>query len=33
MFDEGIVDDPDTREDVNGENQPLGNMPDKPARQ
>jgi len=33
MFDEGIVDDSDTREDVSGENQPLGNMPDKPARQ
>ena len=33
MFDEGIVDDGDTREGVDGENQPLGNTPDKPARQ
>ncbi len=33
MFDEGIVDDSDTREGVDGENEPLGNMPDKPSRQ
>jgi len=33
MFDEGIVDDSDTREGVDGENEPLGNMTDKPARQ
>ena len=33
MFDEGIVDDADTREGVDGENQPLGNTPDKPRRQ
>jgi hypothetical protein len=33
MFDEGIVDDNDTREGVDGENEPLGNMTDKPARQ
>ena len=33
MFDEGIVDVNDTREGVDGENQPLGNMTDKPARQ
>lgn len=33
MFDEGIVDDTDTREGVDGENQRLGNTPDKPARQ
>jgi hypothetical protein len=33
MFDEGIVDDADTREGLNSENEPLGNMPDKPARQ
>ena len=33
MFDEGIVDDSDTREGFDGENQPLGNMADKPARQ
>jgi hypothetical protein len=33
MFDEGIVDDSDTREGVNQEDEPLGNMPDKPARQ
>jgi hypothetical protein len=32
-FDEGIVDDSDTREGVNSENEPLGNMPDKPQRQ
>jgi hypothetical protein len=33
MFDEGIVDDADTTEGVDGQNQPLGNMRDKPARQ
>lgn len=33
MFDEGIVDDSDTREGVDGENEPLGNMKDKPQRQ
>ncbi len=33
MFDEGIVDVADTREGLNAENAPLGNMPDKPARQ
>jgi hypothetical protein len=33
MFDEGIVDTDDTREGLNEENAPLGNMPDKPARQ
>jgi hypothetical protein len=33
MFDEGIVDDSDTREGVDGENEPLGNTPDKPQRQ
>lgn len=33
MFDEGIVDSSDIREGLNSENQPLGNMPDKPARQ
>ena len=33
MFDEGIVDDSDTREGLNTEDEPLGNMPDKPARQ
>ena len=33
MFDEGIVDDADAREGLNSENEPLGNMPDKPARQ
>jgi hypothetical protein len=31
MFDEGIVDDADTREGVNKENAPLGNMPGKAA--
>ena len=30
MFDEGIVDDADTREGVDGEDEPLGNMTDKP---
>jgi hypothetical protein len=33
MFDEGIVDTDDTREGVDSENEPLGNMKDKPARQ
>jgi hypothetical protein len=33
MFDEGIVDTTDTREGVDAENEPLGNMTDKPARQ
>ena len=33
MFDEGIVDDSDRTEGVDGENEPLGNMQDKPARQ
>ena len=33
MFDEGIVDDSDTREGLDSENEPLGNMPDKPRRQ
>jgi hypothetical protein len=33
MFDEGIVDDSDKTEGVDGENEPLGNMTDKPARQ
>jgi len=33
MFDEGIVDTDDTREGVDAENEPLGNMTDKPKRQ
>ena len=33
LFDEGIVDDADRTEGVDGENEPLGNMQDKPARQ
>ena len=33
MFDEGIVDDFDKTEGVDGENELLGNMKDKPARQ
>ena len=33
VFDEGIVDDSDTREGLNAEDEPLGNMPDKPRRQ
>jgi len=33
MFDEGIVDDSDKTEGVDAENEPLGNTPDKPARQ
>ena len=32
-FDEGIVDDADTREGLDGEDEPLGNMKDKPQRQ
>jgi hypothetical protein len=33
LFDEGIVDDSDTTEGVDSEDEPLGNMQDKPARQ
>ena len=33
MFGEGIVDDADETEGVDGENEPLGNTPDKPKRQ
>ena len=33
LFDEGIVDDSDTREGVDGEDEPLGTMKDKPPRQ
>jgi len=33
LFDEGIVDDSDTREGVDGEDEPLGTMKDKPRRQ
>ena len=33
MFDEGIVDTSDTREGLDGENEPLGNMKDKPRKQ
>ena len=33
MFDEGIVDDADTREGLDSEDEPLGNMTDKPSRQ
>ena len=33
QFDEGIVDDADTREGLDSEDEPLGNMTDKPARQ
>ncbi len=33
MFDEGIVDDADTREGLNNEDEPMGNMPGKPPRQ
>ena len=33
QFDEGIVDDADTREGLNGEDEPLGNMRDRPPRQ
>ena len=30
MFDEGIVDDADTRESIDAEDEPLGNRADKP---
>ncbi len=33
MFDEGIVDDADTREGLDNEDEPLGNMRGKPKRQ
>jgi Protein of unknown function (DUF3775) len=33
MFDDGIVDEDDTREGLNAEDEPLGNMPDKLPRQ
>jgi hypothetical protein len=33
IFDEGVVDTADTREGLNSEDEPLGNMPDKPPRQ
>jgi hypothetical protein len=33
MFDESIVDQDDTREGLDAEDEPLGNMQDKPARQ
>jgi len=33
LFDEGIVDDSDTREDVDGEDEPRGNMKGKSPRQ
>ena len=33
LFDEGVVDDEDDREGLDDEDEPLGNMPDKPARQ
>lgn len=33
MFDEGIVDDSDTREGLDGEDEPLGGMQDKPTPQ
>jgi hypothetical protein len=33
MFDDGIVDDADRREGLDGEDEPLGNMKDKPTRQ
>ena len=33
QFDEGIVDDSDTREGLNSEDEPLGNMKDRPPRQ
>ena len=33
LFDEGIVDDSDTREGLYAEDEPLGNMKDKPPRQ
>jgi hypothetical protein len=33
MFDQGIVDDNDTRESLDAEDEPLGGMKDKPSRQ
>jgi hypothetical protein len=33
MFDDGIVDDADEREGLDGEDEPLGNMEDRPKRQ
>jgi hypothetical protein len=33
MFDDGIVDESDTRETLDSEDEPLGNMTDKPKRQ
>jgi hypothetical protein len=33
MFDDGIVDDTDTREGPDREDEPLGNMKDQPTRQ
>ena len=33
LFDEGIVDQDDKREGLSAEDEPLGNMPDKPVRQ
>jgi len=33
QFDEGIVDDGDKREGLNREDEPLGNMRDRPPRQ
>jgi hypothetical protein len=33
LFDEGIVDDSDRREGLDSEDEPLGNMQDKPPRQ
>ena len=33
MFDDGIVDADDTREGLDNEDEPLGNMTDKPTRQ
>jgi hypothetical protein len=33
LFDEGVVDDGDTREGLDGEDEPLGNMTDRPPRQ
>ena len=33
LFDEGIVDDEDQREGLNSEDEPLGNMKDRPKRQ
>lgn len=33
MFDDGIVDDADEREEADGEDEPPGNLPDRPWRQ